>query len=225
MLNSFFSRNTLSLEVLARTIAVQMFTEEIKSAVEKLSSGGVVGIPTDTLYGLAANLFDETALDRIYQIKGRPQKLALPVLISTIDQLQMVSDEVSKTSLKLAHQFWPGPLTLVLQKTKDVADVVSGGRPTVAVRVPDHPVPRVLSEWLGRPIVGTSANITGSPSAESGAQAASQIGELVDLVIEGSSFGRLESTIVDFTDKYPKILRQGAVPAEELQLFCPLLSC
>lgn len=123
------------------------------------------------------------------------------------------------------ENFWPGPLTLVLQKTKDVAHVVSGGRPTVAVRVPDHPVPRVLSEWLGRPIVGTSANITGSPAAESGDQAASQIGDLVDLVIEGSSFGRLESTIVDFTDTYPKILRQGAVSTEALQLFCPLLSC
>ena len=139
--------------------------------------------------------------------------------------LPLVTQNISPMAWTLMENFWPGPLTLVLQKTKDVAHVVSGGRPTVAVRVPDHPVPRVLSEWLGRPIVGTSANITGSPSAESGAQAASQIGELVDLVIEGSSFGRLESTIVDFTDKYPKILRQGAVPAEELQLFCPLLSC
>ena len=113
--------------MLSRTIAVQMFTEEIKSAVEKLSSGGVVGIPTDTLYGLAANLFDETALDRIYQIKGRPQKLALPVLISNIDQLHLVSKEVSKTSLKLARQFWPGPLTLVLPKKDTVSYIANGG--------------------------------------------------------------------------------------------------
>tara|TARA_Y100000590_G_scaffold81062_1_gene90081 strand:+ start:2033 stop:2677 length:645 start_codon:yes stop_codon:yes gene_type:complete len=198
---------------------------QIELGVDILAKGGLLAYPTDTVYGLGADFSNEMAVKKVVSVKKRKETMGLPLLLSKSEMLPIVTQNISPMAWTLMENFWPGPLTLVLQKTKDVAHVVSGGRPTVAVRVPDHPVPRVLSEWLGRPIVGTSANITGSPSAESGAQAASQIGELVDLVIEGSSFGRLESTIVDFTDKYPKILRQGAVPAEELQLFCPLLSC
>ena len=198
---------------------------QIELGVDILAKGGLLAYPTDTVYGLGADFSNEMAVKQVVSVKKRKETMGLPLLLSKSEMLPLVTQNISPMAWTLMENFWPGPLTLVLQKTKDVAHVVSGGRPTVAVRVPDHPVPRVLSEWLGRPIVGTSANITGSPSAESGAQAASQIGELVDLVIEGSSFGRLESTIVDFTDKYPKILRQGAVPAEELQLFCPLLSC
>jgi len=198
---------------------------QIELGVDILAKGGLLAYPTDTVYGLGADFSNEMAVKKVVSVKKRKETMGLPLLLSKSEMLPLVTQNISPMAWTLMENFWPGPLTLVLQKTKDVAHVVSGGRPTVAVRVPDHPVPRVLSEWLGRPIVGTSANITGSPSAESGAQAASQIGELVDLVIEGSSFGRLESTIVDFTDKYPKILRQGAVPAEELQLFCPLLSC
>tara|TARA_B100001123_G_scaffold54584_1_gene57745 strand:+ start:4435 stop:5079 length:645 start_codon:yes stop_codon:yes gene_type:complete len=198
---------------------------QIELGVDILAKGGLLAYPTDTVYGLGADFSNEMAVKKVVSVKKRKETMGLPLLLSKSEMLPIVTQNISPMAWTLMENFWPGPLTLVLQKTKDVSHVVSGGRPTVAVRVPDHPVPRVLSEWLGRPIVGTSANITGSPSAESGAQAASQIGELVDLVIEGSSFGRLESTIVDFTDKYPKILRQGAVPAEELQLFCPLLSC
>ena len=198
---------------------------QIEVGVDILAKGGLLAYPTDTVYGLGADFSNEMAVKKVVSVKKRKETMGLPLLLSKSEMLPLVTQNISPMAWTLMENFWPGPLTLVLQKTKDVSHVVSGGRPTVAVRVPDHPVPRVLSEWLGRPIVGTSANITGSPSAESGAQAASQIGELVDLVIEGSSFGRLESTIVDFTDKYPKILRQGAVPAEELQLFCPLLSC
>ena len=217
MLNSFFRRNTLSLEVLVFTIAVQMFTEEIKSAVEKLSSGGVVGIPTDTLYGLAANLFDETALDRIYQIKGRPQNLALPVLISNTEQLKMVSDEISKPSLKLASQFWPGPLTLVLPKKDTVSYIASGGLDTIAVRIPNHRVPLAIIEELGFPITGTSANLSGKPDLITIESVESELGYHLDGLLKcGPRPLGIASTVVDVSSNEVAILREGVIKSDTI---------
>ena len=194
-----------------------MFTEEIKSAVSKLLSGGVVGIPTDTLYGLAANLFDETALDRIYQIKGRPQKLALPVLISRIDQLQMVSEEVSTTSLKLAHQFWPGPLTLVLPKKDIVPYIATGGLNTIAVRIPKHRVPLAIIEGLGFPITGTSANLSGKPDLMTIESVEQELGDRLDGILRcGPSPLGIASTVVDVSSSEITILRDGAIRSDEI---------
>ena len=199
------------------SITVQMFTEEIKSAVAKLLSGGVIGIPTDTLYGLAANLFDETALDRIYQIKGRPQKLALPVLISTIDQLQMVSKEVSKTSLKLARQFWPGPLTLVLSKRDTVSYIATGGLDTIAVRIPNHRVPLAIIEELGLPITGTSANLSGKPDLMTIESIETELGSHLDDILKcGPSPLGIASTVVDVSSSEITILRDGVITSDEI---------
>ena len=194
-----------------------MFTEEIKSAVAKLLSGGVIGIPTDTLYGLAANLFDETALDRIYQIKGRPQKLALPVLISTVDQLQMVSKEVSKTSLNLAHQFWPGPLTLVLSKRDTVSYIATGGLDTIAVRIPNHRVPLAIIEELGLPITGTSANLSGKPDLMTIESIETELGSHLDGIVKcGPSPLGIASTVVDVSSSEITILRDGVITSDEI---------
>ena len=194
-----------------------MFTEEIKSAVEKLLSGGVVGIPTDTLYGLAANLFDVTALDRIYQIKGRPQKLALPVLISNIDELQMVSEEVSKSALKLARQFWPGPLTLVLPKRDTVSYIASGGLDTIAVRVPKHRVPLAIIQQLGFPITGTSANLSGKPDLITIESVENELGDHLDgLLKSGPHPLGIASTVVDVSSSEITILRDGVITSDEV---------
>ena len=194
-----------------------MFTEEIKSAVAKLLSGGVIGIPTDTLYGLAANLFDETALDRIYQIKGRPQKLALPVLISTVDQLQMVSKEVSKTSLNLADQFWPGPLTLVLSKSDTVSYIATGGLDTIAVRIPNHRVPLAIIEELGLPITGTSANLSGKPDLMTIESIETELGSHLDGILKcGPSPLGIASTVVDVSSSEITILRDGVITSDEI---------
>jgi len=194
-----------------------MFTEEIKSAVAKLLSGGVIGIPTDTLYGLAANLFDETALDRIYQIKGRPQKLALPVLISTVDQLQMVSKEVSKTSLNLAYQFWPGPLTLVLAKRDTVSYIATGGLDTIAVRIPNHRVPLAIIEELGLPITGTSANLSGKPDLMTIESIETELGSHLDGILKcGPSPLGIASTVVDVSSSEITILRDGVITSDEI---------
>ena len=194
-----------------------MFTEEIKSAVEKLLSGGVVGIPTDTLYGLAANVFDETALDRIYQIKGRPQKLALPVLISNIDQLHIVSEKVSKTSLKIARQFWPGPLTLVLPKRDIVSYLATGGLDTIAVRIPNHRVPLAIIEELGFPITGTSANLSGTPDLITIESVERELGNHLDGLLRcGPLPLGIASTVVDVSTSEISILRDGAIKSDEI---------
>ncbi|PZC50455.1 MAG: L-threonylcarbamoyladenylate synthase [Chloroflexi bacterium] len=198
---------------------------QVELGVEILGKGGLLAYPTDTVYGLGADFSNEMAVKNVVKIKNRKETMGFPLLLSKSDMLPLVAENISPVAWPLIENFWPGPLTLILPKTGAVPDVVSGGRATVAVRVPDHAVPRVLSEWLGRPIVGTSANITGFPSLESSNQVTSQIGDLVDLVIEGSSLGRLESTIIDLTDIRPKIVRRGAVPVEEIRLFCPLLPC
>ena len=198
---------------------------QIELGVDILAKGGLLAYPTDTVYGLGADFSNEMAVKNVVKVKKRKETMGLPLLLSKSDMLPLVTENVSPVAWSLIENFWPGPLTLILPKTSAVPDVVSGGRATVAVRVPDHAVPRVLSEWLGRPIVGTSANITGFPSPESSNQVSTHIGDLVDLVIEGSSLGRSESTIIDLTDIRPKILRHGAVPVEEIRLFCSLLPC
>ena len=194
-----------------------MFTREIKSAVEKLLYGGVVGVPTDTLYGLAANLFDETALKRIYEIKGRPQKLALPILISNINQLQMVAGKVSEASIKLAHQFWPGPLTLVLPKGDSIPYIATGGLDTIAVRIPNHRVPLAIVDELGLPITGTSANLSGQPDLMTIEAVETKLGNQLDGVLKcGPSPLGIPSTVVDVSKNEVTILREGAITADQI---------
>lgn len=194
-----------------------MFTREIKSAVEKLLYGGVVGVPTDTLYGLAANLFDETALRRIYEIKGRPQTLALPILISNIDQLQMVAGKVSEASIKLAQQFWPGPLTLVLSKGDSIPYIATGGLDTIAVRIPNHRVPLAIVDELGLPITGTSANLSGQPDLMTIEAVEAKLGNQLDGVLKcGPSPLGIPSTVVDVSKNEVTILREGAITADQI---------
>ena len=143
------------------------FRREIDVAARQLQSGGVVAFPTDTLYGLGADLFDEDALERIFTIKGRPVDLALPVLLASREQLEMVTGEFPAVATKLADRFWPGPLTLVVRRGKRVPDLATGGRSTLAVRIPNHRVPLALASKLAGPITGTSANLSGEPDLES----------------------------------------------------------
>lgn len=194
---------------------------EIAEAVGWLANGGVVVLPTDTLYGLAADVFDQGALQRLYAIKGRPANLALPVLIAGWDQLEMVAKDLPLVAGVLARRFWPGPLTLVLPKTSRVPSLVTGGRETVAVRMPGHPVPLALTERLGRPITGTSANRSGEPDPVSAEDVEQQLGDQVDQIIRcGPTPKGMPSTIVDVTSGAPILLREGAIPFEEILLEC-----
>ena len=191
--------------------------EELSRASRLLRDGGVVAIPTDTLYGLAADAFSATAIERVFAIKERPEGMALPVLLAGLDQLSAVVPGVPPDAVSLAEAFWPGPLTLVLPRADTLPPRLTAGGPTVAVRVPAHPVPRQLARRLGRPITGTSANISGAPDPRSSDELRHQVGGRVDCVVSlGPSPAGTASTIVDLTGEYPKLLREGAISFQDI---------
>ena len=193
------------------------FRREIDVAARQLQSGGVVAFPTDTLYGLGADLFDEDALERIFTIKGRPVDLALPVLLANREQLEMVTGEFPAVATKLADRFWPGPLTLVVRRGKRVPDLATGGRSTLAVRIPNHRVPLALASKLAGPITGTSANLSGEPDLESIEEIERQLGSLLQGIIRcGPPPMGIPSTVVDVTSNEAKVLREGAILAREI---------
>jgi len=194
---------------------------QIERGVAVLKQGGVIAFPTDTVYGLGS-MIDRDAVQRIYEVKGRPANLALPLLIADITQLDRLVIVVPEAARRLAARFWPGALTLVLLKSDNVPDYVTSGAKTVAVRIPAHPVPVALAATLNAPVTGTSANISGQPAALTAAEVRRQLGNSVDLIIEGGPVaGGTESTIVDMTGELPVILRQGAIKLAELEAIVP----
>ena len=195
--------------------------EQIEKGVSILKQGGVVAFPTDTVYGLGASIGIDSAVERVYRIKERQRRMALPLLLADIPQLDEVAISIPTSARLLAENFWPGPLTLVLLKSDSVSDTVSGGSETIAVRVPAHPIPIALAQGVGTPIVGTSANLSGQPSTLTAEEAHAQLGNKADLIIDGECPRGKESTIVDLTGETPVILRQGALLIEELRQLCP----
>ena len=190
---------------------------EIEVAACLLRKGGVVAIPTDTLYGLAADAFDAEAIERVFRIKERPEGMALPVLLADSGQLSSVVSNVPQSAENLAEAFWPGPLTLVLRRADELPARLTAGGPTVAVRVPAHPVPCELARLLGHPITGTSANISGAPDAQSLDELRSQIGGRVDcLITAGPAPAGTASTIVDLSGETPRLVREGVIPFAEI---------
>jgi L-threonylcarbamoyladenylate synthase len=201
---------------------VSKLSSNIKKQIEKgiliLRQGGLVAYPTDTVYGLGACAWINRAVEKVYRVKGRSYNMPLPLLLSDISQITEVAESVPPVAWSLIHAFLPGALTLVLPKSGNVPDIISGGGPTVAVRIPDHPVPIALIEGLGAPIVGTSANLSGKSSPLTADEVYSQLGDSIDLIIDGGPCpGGKESTIVDITRKTPEILREGGISKEELE--------
>jgi len=194
----------------------------IKKGISILKQGGIVAFPTDTVYGLGACANNIQAVERVYQVKKRPCNMALPLLLADIAQISEVAYPVPEIAWLLARSFLPGALTLVLHKSSSVPDIVTAGGKTVAVRVPDHPIPLTLIKGVGVPIVGTSANLSGQPSALTANKVYAQFGDKIDLIIDGGRCpGGKESTIVDVTGEKPVVLREGAVSREELEKVCP----
>ena len=190
---------------------------QMARAVEVLRAGGVVAIPTDTLYGLAASAFDADAVHRIFEIKGRDRSAALPLLLGDPEDVSLYASPVPGAAWRLIERFWPGPLTIVLPRTDRVPEDVTGGRSTVALRVPDHPVPRHLARRLGTPITGTSANMSGAEPARSAAGVARQLGGMLDMVFDGGTLPESPpSTIVDLATSPPRVVRSGAISEHEL---------
>ncbi len=194
---------------------------QVEMGVSILKRGGLVAFPTDTVYGLGAAANIPQAAERIYRVKERPPNMALPLLLADISQISEVAEPVPLVAWRLADRFLPGALTIVLHKSHSVSDIIAAGGVTVAIRVPAHPVPVALVQGLGTPIVGTSANLSGKPSALTAAEVCSQFGDKVDLVINGGKCpaGR-ESTVIDVTGEIPVILREGAISVDELRQVC-----
>ena len=184
-------------------------------ALELLHEGKLVAFPTDTVYGLGALAFDGKAIESIYAAKARPVEKAIPVLISDLDQLDQVGMDIPEMARKLAFRFWPGPLTILIPKRRDLPESVSATT-TVGVRVPNHAVARTLLRAAG-PMAVTSANISGEQSPVTAEEVYQQLGGRIPLIIDGGRTpGGVPSTLVDCTTPEPKILRQGPITLTEL---------
>jgi len=199
--------------------------QQVERGISILRRGGIVAFPTDTVYGLGASIRLPQAVERVYEVKRRPRDMALPVLLADASQLPEVAESIPAVAWRLIHRFLPGALTIVLPKAKSVPDIVAAGGTTIAIRIPNHPITLALIRGLGAGLVGTSANVSGQPSPLTASEALCQLGDEVDLIIDGGPCpGGRESTVVDVTTERPVVLRQGAVSIEELEEVCgPIL--
>jgi L-threonylcarbamoyladenylate synthase len=187
-------------------------------AVQTLANGGLVAIPTETVYGLGAAINNEVAIAKIFVVKGRPQNHPLIVHLAHIDQLHQVAHDIHPDAIKLAHACWPGPLTLLLQRNENVSMSITGGRDTVAVRIPDNAFTRQLILDLGSPIAAPSANRFGKVSPTTAQHVCDDLQNDVDLIVDdGASSIGVESTIIDFSVAPPQLLRPGGIPIEDIE--------
>jgi len=190
--------------------------DTIPHALEILKRGGLVAFPTDTVYGVGALAFDGKAIESIYIAKDRPVEKAIPILIGGPEDLEKVTVDVPTIAAKLAARFWPGPLTLIVPKHPNLPEVVSAG-PTVGVRVPDHPIARVLLTAAG-PMAVTSANISGMDSPKTAEDVNRQLNGRIPLILDGGETpGGVPSTVVDCTGAETVILREGPVTMDDIQ--------
>ncbi len=201
-------------------------SKSIQRAADQINSGGVVAFPTETVYGLGADAFNTSAVAQIFEIKNRPHFDPLIVHIADLNDLERIA-EVNDLALKLARKFWPGPLTLVLKKQKNIPDLVTSGLPTVAVRMPNHPVALELICLAGKPIAAPSANPFGYLSPTTAKHVDDQLGAKVSIILDGGPCATgVESTILDLSSASPAILRAGGIPAEEIEKITGVLeSC
>lgn len=192
--------------------------ESYSLAAELISRGEVVAIPTETVYGLAANAYDSCAVEKIFSAKGRPQDNPLIVHIAHIEDVSELVCEFPESAQRLAAAYWPGPLTIILKKSDKVCDAVTCGMDTLALRMPSHSVARAVIERAGVPLAAPSANLSGSPSPTSAAHVLADMDGRIPLIIDGGEcdFG-VESTVITLAGEMPVLLRPGAVTVPMLE--------
>jgi L-threonylcarbamoyladenylate synthase len=192
--------------------------DAIQEAAKWIRTGGVVALPTDTLYGLACDPFRADAVSRVFDVKGRAAERALPLVAADAAQIEAHLGRMPELAVRLAQQFWPGPLTLVVAAPISLAREVTGGTGTVGVRVPAHDVARAIAAACDRPITATSANISGARATCDPDDVERTLGDRIDLLIDtGPTRGGAPSTIVDVTNAEPRLVRAGAIPWDEIQ--------
>jgi len=197
--------------------------KDYKAAIDVLKNGGTVALPTDTAYCLAADIYINSAVRKVFAIKKRPFDKALPIFLSNRNELTSVAIDIPVTAWRLANSFWPGALTIILKKHPSLLRLAIAGGDTLAVRVPDHYIPLDVINSVGSPITGTSANISNQNSPTTASEVYGQIGGRVDMIVDGGKCPKAElSTIVDLTGIIPKIQRDGAISREQIEEVCKL---
>jgi L-threonylcarbamoyladenylate synthase len=188
----------------------------VRHASQVLRHSGLAAFPTDTVYGVGAMVFIESAVERLYTIKGRSTDKAIAVLIGRLEDLKKVTASLTPLAEKLARAFWPGSLTLVVSKHPAVPQAVSA-LPTIGVRLPDHPITRQLLERTG-PLAVTSANRSGEPSPVTAAEVLAQLNGRIDVLLDGGPVpGGIPSTVVDCSGEAPRILREGPITLADIE--------
>ncbi len=204
--------------------AINDYTNAVKIASEILASDGIVAVPTETVYGLAASAYSDNAINSVFVAKGRPQDNPLIVHISNLDMLSDIACDIPDAAYECAKAFWPGPFTMVLSKGNKIADSVSGGLDTVAVRFPSDETICDIIEKSGLPLAAPSANTSGKPSPTTAAHVIDDLDGKIDAVVVGGecSVG-VESTVVSLVGEKPRLLRPGAITPERLRKILPNL--
>jgi L-threonylcarbamoyladenylate synthase len=206
----------LSAEIL-RVSAQSPSVDVLRYAAERLLHGEVVAIPTDTVYGLAADPFNLSAVEEIYRVKGRSEVRALPILVNSLDQAMLLAREVPRNFLRLAEEFWPGALTLVVDASHRLPLKVTANTGRIALRWPRSEVVARLIEEFDGPLTGTSANLSGSPACTNAEEVFHQLGDRLQVILDaGETKSATPSAIVELHGDAWKILREGSITAKEI---------
>jgi len=194
-----------------------LFSAAVKRATELLQAGEVVALPTETVYGLAANALDAAAVAKIYEIKGRPAHNPIIVHVASLDMAKSCVSQWPDSAVRLAKGFWPGPLTMVLPRAKQIPDIVTAGGETVGVRWPSHPFIQAVLRECGFPLAAPSANLSNQISPTNAEHVRKQLGSKLPLIVDGgqSQVG-IESTVIDLATSPPRVLRPGMIHEESL---------
>ncbi|CAK7049069.1 threonylcarbamoyl-AMP synthase [Tissierella sp. P1] len=194
----------------------------IIDAVNIIKNSGLVAFPTETVYGLGANGFDENAAKKIFAAKGRPEDNPLILHVYSVEQVEELVEEIPDIAKKCMEEFWPGPLTILLPKSDKVPNIITAGLDTVAIRMPENKIALELIKMSNVPIAAPSANISGRPSPTSAKHVIDDLMDKVDMIVDGGETGvGLESTVLDLSGDLPMILRPGGVTKEDLQKIIP----
>ena len=194
--------------------------EETDGAAAMLRKGGLVAVPTETVYGIAASAEDGVAVQMIYDLKNRDYEKPVSVLVTGMDMVERYCRQIPAAAYRLAEKYWPGPLTMVLEDAGVVPAMVTADTGTLGVRCPDHPLTLAILEKVGLPLAAPSANPAGAEPAKTAQEVLAYFNRKIEGVVDGGPCAMgVASTVVDLTQKEPVILREGGIPAAELLVF------
>ncbi len=194
----------------------------IKSAIDCLKSGGVIAIPTDTVYGIGVDPFNVDAVQKLYTLKGRPEDKPIPLVLSSVEDVEQVAQNLPGFFFHLTEKFWPGGLTIIVQSKNLLPQLTAGGT-TVGLRIPNQPLLLEVLQAFGGPIAITSANLSGQPAATSPQEFGTELSSKIDFIVDdGQTPGPIPSTVYDISVSPPQVRREGVIPSETLakELMC-----